>query len=317
MHARPSSAECDDSGAAGWAAARVSACATVELRAAEIPRLRDLAVPEGAPALPPRFLRHADEQTVVGMRAVLAAIAGWPGPRPSFAGHGVVAAPCRSGRFAAAQSLTLFREGGGVTVSPHVVPQCSLHSLAGAVSVALGMHGPNIGVGGGRHAVVEGLAAALSLLAPATVGGSTAPGAWFVATAWDEEPPLDATGRPRDESAAGGAAAAGGSPLCRGIAIALEPEAAADAATHAVARLVLAPPRRGRQPRDPAVGDAAAPMDHGAGRDERITSADDIRRLARGIAARPFVAFAIECPWGDEFVFGPAPAAAASWRRAA
>ena len=59
----------------------------------------------------------------------------------------------------------MLRTAGGVAVSPHIVPQCSLHSLAGAVSVAFGMHGPNIGTSGGEHAVSEGLFTSLSLLA--------------------------------------------------------------------------------------------------------------------------------------------------------
>ena len=70
----------------------VASHALVEATLAEIPGLRDQPVPEGVSALPPRFLRHCDEQTVVGMRAVLAAIAAHPEPRPSFAGYGVVAA---------------------------------------------------------------------------------------------------------------------------------------------------------------------------------------------------------------------------------
>jgi len=309
MHARPPSVESADPGAAGWSAAGVTAHAAIAARAAAIPGLRDLAPPDGAPALPARFLRHADEQTVVGLRAVLAAIAACATPRPSFSGHGVVAAPCRSGRFTAAQSLPLFRSGGGVTVTPHVVPQCSLHSPAGAVSVALGMHGPNIGVGGGRHAVAEGLAAALALLAPDAGDAGTVPGVWFVATAWDEEPALDDSGRLRGD---GSGAAAPHDPLCRGIALLLAAEGAAG--ERPLARLAIHAPRPGCAVHDPAAG-IAPDRPHAA---TARTSAGDILRLARALAASPVAALSIECPWGDEVRLGPAPAAAtAPWRQAA
>jgi hypothetical protein len=68
----------------------VASHALVEARLSAIAALRDRPVPAGAPVLPPRFLRHCDEQTVVGMRAVLAAIAGHPAPRPAFDRYGVI-----------------------------------------------------------------------------------------------------------------------------------------------------------------------------------------------------------------------------------
>ncbi len=52
----------------------VAVHATVACRAAGMGALRDAPVP-GAPPLPPRFLRHADEHTVVGIRAVQEAMA--------------------------------------------------------------------------------------------------------------------------------------------------------------------------------------------------------------------------------------------------
>jgi hypothetical protein len=176
-------------------------------RLSEIDALRDRPGPVGVPAVPSRFLRHADEQTVLGIDAVLAALATVPEPHPAVERCGVVSATCQAGRIAAARTLVQFHEQGVVGVSPHVVPQCSLHSLAGAVSVALGMHGPHLGVGGGPEALAEGLVAALSLL---TLGaGESLPGVWLVATEWDEEPVLDAR------------AAATNDPLCRALAVLL------------------------------------------------------------------------------------------------
>lgn len=166
--------------------------------------LREGGAPPGAPPLPARFLRHCDEHTVVGIHAVLRAITALPGP-VDRASDAVVAAPCQAGRLMAAKSLCLLKTGGAVTVSTHIVPQASLHSTAGAVSVALGMHGPHMGVGGGADALAEGL------LAAATLAGSPGvPRAWLVATEWDEEPALDPAGDPTSD------------PLCRAIALAIE-----------------------------------------------------------------------------------------------
>lgn len=184
--------------------------AVVEVPLSEIQALRDAPVPVGAPALPPRFLRHCDEQTVVGVRAVLEALACESAAPRSLARDGVIAAPRLAGRITAAQTLAQVATAGDVAVSPHVVPQCSLHALASAVSVALGMHGLNLGTSGGPEALSEGLFTALSLVE--TAGCDRL---WLVLTEWDEEPVLDAAGRP------------GNDPLCRALALALVPCAAA------------------------------------------------------------------------------------------
>lgn len=196
-------------------AAAVTAHAMVAARLSEMPTLRTGGWPAGAPSLPARFLRHTDEQTVVGMHAVLAAIASLPDPRPPLDGDGVIAASCQAGRLAGAHTLVQAKRGGGVTVSTQVVPQCSLHSPAGAVSVGLGMHGPNIGVSGGPEALSEGLLTAFSWLHGR---GAVACGrVWLIVTGWDDEPALD------DD------AAARTDPICRAVAVALTSVAAAGA----------------------------------------------------------------------------------------
>lgn len=194
----PSPAGADPCGIVGHAA-----CAA---RLSEIAALRDAAGPPGVPALPPRFLRHCDEQTVVGIHAVLRAIAALPNAGGGVGGDAVVAASCQAGRIMAAKSLALLKTGGAVTVSTHIVPQASLHSVAGAVSVALGMHGPHLGVSGGVDALAEGLLAAITLAADAG-----APRVWLVVSEWDDEPVLDATGAAIDD------------PVCRALALAIEP----------------------------------------------------------------------------------------------
>ncbi len=184
--------------------------ATCAARLSGIAALRDGGIPPGAPALPGRFLRHCDEQTVVGMHAMLRAIAALPAP-VDLAADAIVAAPCQAGRLMAAKSLCLLKTGGAVTVSTHIVPQASLHSIAGAVSVALGMHGPHMGVGGGADALAEGCLAAATL-----VGSAGLPRVWLVATEWDEEPILDEAGDPASD------------PLCRAVALAIEPGGAGE-----------------------------------------------------------------------------------------
>ncbi len=264
----------------------VASHALVEATLAEIPGLRDQPVPEGVSALPPRFLRHCDEQTVVGMRAVLAAIAAHPEPRPSFAGYGVVAAACQSGRIATAQSLAMLRTAGGVAVSPHIVPQCSLHSVAGAVSVALGMHGPNIGASGGQQAVSEGLFTSLSLLAASAVSGESLSGVWLVVSSWTQEPSLDAAGKPDcsppQDTHSG--------PICRALAVALTADADAVADKGISRRLTLHLPAAIRMAR-PAAHDQAA--------------ADEILDFARGLAAGPAASWSHACPWGAEIRLAP------------
>lgn len=183
----------------------ISVHALVEARLSAIAGLRDGGFPDDAPALPARFLRHCDEHTVVGVHAALKAIAASAADPADLGRDAVVAATCQAGRIMAARSLAQLRIGGAVTVSTHIVPQASLHAPAGALSVALGMHGPHLGVSGGPDALAEGLLAAITLATTAA-----APRVWLLVTEWDEEPTLDDAG------------AAAADPLCRALAIAIE-----------------------------------------------------------------------------------------------
>jgi hypothetical protein len=252
-------------------AAAIMGHAYVETAASTLATLRDAPSPSGAPALPARFLRHADEHTVVAMRSVLEAIAA--GAAVSANDRvAIVAAPCQSGRVLAARSLAQLAVGGAVTVSPHLVPQASLHSVAGAVSVAFGWHGPHLGVGGGPDALAEGLIAAATLLA----AGSGCDAAWLIATDWQTEPSLDADGGPT------------GDPVCRSLAIALVPAAVAGARP----MLVLDP--------------AAPAVDH-ASTIDLATLARAITSMASAGEAEPWCA---ECPWGGTLTLVPAARAA-------
>jgi hypothetical protein len=162
--------------------------------------------------MPPRFgvelsghfLKHADEQTIVSLLAVGRAIDQFEIDPRQTTDWAVIAAPRYIGRLAGAAVLDRFARQGGSGVAPHTVAQNSLHSISGAASIALGTHGPNVGVGGGPWAVGDGLTAALTLLDTPRV-----PGVWLVLSQFDPEPVPDDVGRPLNDS------------VCHGIALAL------------------------------------------------------------------------------------------------
>lgn len=259
----------------------VESHAIVEVPLTEIRALRDAPSPAGAPALPPRFLRHCDEHTVVGVRAVLEAIAAMPEPAASFARYGVIGAPLQAGRISAAQTLSQVAKAGGIAVSPHIVPQCSLHALASAVSVGLGMHGPNIGASGGPEALSEGLVAAMSLVRSAGCDGL-----WLVFSEWDEEPILDDAGSPTND------------PLCRAVAVAIRPHTAADTAAVTLSLAAADSPA----PRDASANPPGSAL---------ATFAWALGACAGGGAIASWVH---ECPWGAEIRIAASSAAARATR---
>jgi hypothetical protein len=161
--------------------------------------------------LPANFLKHADEQTVAGMAAVLQAAEEYrvacSAPPEVFRDWGVVAAPRFLGRSAMASNLPRFLAEGAWDVSPHMIPHRSLHAPSGTVSQALKIHGPNFGVGGGPGGEAEVLLAGLGLLHDMRL-----PGVWVVLTRLDPELPDDGkTGKPVPGT------------FCQGLALALEP----------------------------------------------------------------------------------------------
>jgi 3-oxoacyl-(acyl-carrier-protein) synthase len=125
----------------------LAAHAFLSVPAEAIAGLRQRPGPVVGEPLPTTFLKHADEQTVVGLAAVYQAIddhalAPAGAARP-FADWAVVAAPRFIGRAALAQALPRFVREGAWGVSPHLIPHRSLHSMSGAISLALKAHGPN------------------------------------------------------------------------------------------------------------------------------------------------------------------------------
>ena len=132
--------------------------------------------------LPASFLKHADEQTVAGLAAVLKAIQAHGLAVTRFTAWGVLAAPRFLGRLALRGHLQRFANEGAWGISPHLIPHRSLHSVSGTVSQALKVHGPNLGVGGGPSAAAEVILAAAMWLA-----GDHLPGVWVVLTGSDSE----------------------------------------------------------------------------------------------------------------------------------
>ena len=155
----------------------------------EVPALRKVPGPLVGSRLPPSLLKHADEHTVLGLGAVLRAIhdGGWRDR--DLSGWGVIAAPRFPGRVSLAGSLEKFVRRGAASVSPLIIPNLSLHAMAGSISLALKMRGFNFGVGGGHDHLAEALMTGL-----AARGDGGVPGVWVVASEWDPEPVPDGLG---------------------------------------------------------------------------------------------------------------------------
>jgi hypothetical protein len=193
----------------------VAALGTVRASAAELTTLRQK--PGPARPLPPSLLRHADDQAVAAVAAVWQALHHFGLAETSFADWGVLAAPRFLGRTAMADVVRRFAAEGAWGISPHLIPHRSLHSLSGTISQALGLHGPNFGVGGGSATAGE-----LFLSVSTLLQRERLPGLWLVLTGWDPEP----------------TPAPGASATCGAVALAL----VADAAAPAAWRLHVRPP---------------------------------------------------------------------------
>src|SRR5262249_6277078 len=157
------------------------------------PDLRGKAAPIPArwPPLPPSVLRNSDEQTVAGLCAVYEAISSMRLRADHCEHWGVIAASRFLGRANLARALQSFLAEGVWGTSPHLIPHFALHSASGTISLALGLHGPNLGVGGGLHAAAEGFLTALTWISSGAV-----PGVWLVLTGWSPELVPDRAGGP-------------------------------------------------------------------------------------------------------------------------
>jgi hypothetical protein len=155
---------------------------TIQATPEQIAVLRRNPAPSATVTHSPLALKHADEQTVVGLAAVLGTIHSYGLGNTDFSDWGVVAAPCFLGRAHLAHSLQRMKVEGAWGISPHTIPHHSIHAISGTVSQALRIHGPNFGIGGGPGGMSEALIVAATLLA-----GGNLPGMWVVLTQHEPE----------------------------------------------------------------------------------------------------------------------------------
>ncbi|HZU37203.1 MAG TPA: hypothetical protein VFA18_14875 [Gemmataceae bacterium] len=167
-----------------------------------------LTLPDGT-TLPAASLKHSDEQTVVALAAVLAAIQRYQLTKIDFTHWAVLAAPRFLGRQALAHTLQRFAAEGAWGISPHVIPHRLLHAVSGTISLTLHIHGPNFGIDGMPSDSGQLLATGLAL-----VNMGQVPGVWAVMTGWEPEPIPARQGTPAE---------ANPKAVCGAVALALTP----------------------------------------------------------------------------------------------
>ncbi len=164
--------------------------------------------PEAQMSMPlaPSVARHCDEQTMASLFAVGEAMRHLRATAADFKAWGIVASTRYLGRSFFAQSLDKFDREGPWNTSVQVVPHRSLHSTSSTISLALGCHGPNVGVGGAIDGEGQALLTAASMLDEFAL-----PGVWLVLAGWSPELNIDAVGQPTHEA------------RCHALALALKP----------------------------------------------------------------------------------------------
>lgn len=192
----------------------VAASASLRASAETIAQWRRQPLVVGTEKMPISFLKHAEDQTIVAMKAVLAAHEP-NGPQRSFADWGVIAAPNLFGRVNIAQTMQRFQDEGAWGVSPHCIPHQSLHGMSGTISQALKIYGPNFGVSGAPNAGPDAF-----LIAAAMLADGRLPGLWVVLTGYESEWIPAAEGPPSV------------APLCQAVALALTPSERRAAGLH-------------------------------------------------------------------------------------
>lgn len=164
--------------------------------------------PEAQMSMPlaPSVARHCDEQTIASLFAVGEALRRMQATASDFTAWGIVASTRYLGRSFFAQSLNKFDREGPWNTSVQVVPHRSLHSTSSTISLALGCHGPNVGVGGAIDGEGQAMLTAASMLDEFAL-----PGVWLVLAGWSPELNIDAVGIPTHAS------------RCHALALALKP----------------------------------------------------------------------------------------------
>lgn len=185
---------------------RVGAAMLLRGSAETIAQARRQPVTVGAQKLPISFLKHAEDQTVLALQAVLGALEQENWQERSFTAWGVVAAPNLFGRVSIAQTIQRYRQEGAWGVSPHLIPHQSLHAMSGTISQALKIYGPNFGISGAPNSGPDAF-----LIAGAMMMDGVLPGLWVVLAGYEAEWLPAADGAPVP------------APMCQAIALALTP----------------------------------------------------------------------------------------------
>lgn len=170
--------------------ARVAAYAALEVGPEQIAGLRRQPGP-GLGTLPPAALKNADEQTIAALAAVLQARSTFGLGEEDMSQWSVLAAPVYLGRSTTHAAIQRFRQEGAWGVSPHLIPQFSLHAVPGTISQLLHIHGPNLGIGNAPDAAHEAF-----LVAATTLSERYLPGIWLVFTEFESEVLPGDQGRP-------------------------------------------------------------------------------------------------------------------------
>lgn len=224
--------------------ASVSAVASASISYPELQAMRKTPPRFGDVVVQGHFLKHADEQAIVALEAIRLACERSPQLDVRTQSRwAVVSAPRYIGRMAAAQIVSRFDRSGTTGVPTHAGAHYSLNSVSGVVGIAMGIRGPNLGVGGGPATILEGLIASLTLFDTAVV-----PGVWLTLTGWSHEPLPDPEGKVADRC------------VCHGVALALQPQAAGSSQLRLRLPGASAPVNRflARRNLDPSIAELAA-----------------------------------------------------------
>jgi hypothetical protein len=132
-------------------------------------------------AWPPGMFKQSEDQTIVSLAALTQVIRDKQLSETDMAKWGVIAGPIFLGRAVLSAAFDQFDKEGAWGVSPHLIPHRFLHSVSGTLSLALGMHGPNFGVGGGASSHWQAAAMAC------TLAGNSLAGMWLMLCGYEPD----------------------------------------------------------------------------------------------------------------------------------
>ncbi len=158
-----------------------SAYRATSFSSSQIAELRKKPDPHLGSRVSPSTFRQAEEQSLAALAAVSQARATMAAIEDESR-WGVVSGATFFGRATIAQTVRKYSEEGPWGVSPHAIPQFSLHAPSATISLALKSHGPNFGVGGGAEGTRDAF-----LLASAMLEEFGLPGVWLTLTGRERE----------------------------------------------------------------------------------------------------------------------------------